>query len=134
MWIFFKHLPRGVTAQEIATITRKGTHKSWLPLHLFTKPIIKRSKIIRIKDPENDTLEYHAIVQVDSSELADTIVENLDGRTVNGVFLKPHRYFRRFPNRDRRSRHESGTPLTERRVMERRRKNLITYVLESAWS
>ncbi|MET0027457.1 MAG: hypothetical protein ABW101_07440 [Candidatus Thiodiazotropha sp.] len=132
MWIFFKHLPRGVTTQEIVTITCKGAHKSWLPLHILSKPKIKRSKIIRIKDLESETLEYHAIVQVDSSELADTIVENLEGRTVNGLFLKPHRYFRRFPNRDRRSRHDSDSPVTERRLTERRRKNLITHVLETA--
>ncbi|MET0091872.1 MAG: hypothetical protein ABW068_17985 [Candidatus Thiodiazotropha sp.] len=132
MWIFFKHLPRGVTTKEIATITRKEAHKSWLPLHILSKPKVMRSKIIRIKDLESETLEYHAIVQVDSSELADTIVENLEGRTVNGLFLKPHRYFRRFPNRDRRSRHDGESPVTERRLMERRRKNLITHVLETA--
>jgi hypothetical protein len=132
MWIFFKHLPRGVTTREIATITRKGAHKTWLPLHILTNPQVKRSKIIRIKDPLLETLEYHAIVQVENSDLANTIVENLDGRTVNGLFLKTHRYYRRFPNRDRRLRQDNNFRDDERRQTDRRRPNLITHVLESA--
>ncbi|MET0066357.1 MAG: hypothetical protein ABW076_08440 [Candidatus Thiodiazotropha sp.] len=132
MWIFFKHLPHSVTTGEIERITQRGAHRSWFPLHILTKPRVKRSKIICIKDLQNDTIEYHAIVQVDSSELADTIVKNLDGRTVNGLFLKTHRYFRRFSNRDRRSRHFTDTPKHERRLMDRRRQNLLTQVLELA--
>ena len=130
MWIFYKHLPRGVTTKEIQKVTLKGAQTRWSPLSFFRKPRIKRSKIVRIKDLQTETVEYHAIVQVDSPTVADTIIENLDGKTVNGLFLKPHRYHRRFTNRDRRVRQDNQFQSEERRSTDRRRQNLITRVLE----
>ncbi|MEW8470346.1 MAG: hypothetical protein AB2637_17550 [Candidatus Thiodiazotropha sp.] len=94
------------------------------------KSAVRRTKIIRIKDLNNESTEYHAIVQVESPVLADTIIENLDGRTVNGLFLKPHRYHRRFPNRDRRVSEQGTGQDEERRKQDRRRHNLITRVLD----
>ncbi|MET0068673.1 MAG: hypothetical protein ABW096_01435 [Candidatus Thiodiazotropha sp.] len=94
------------------------------------KSAIRRTKIIRIKDLNTEATEYHAIVQVESPVLADTIIENLDGRTVNGLFLKPHRYHRRFPNRDRRVSEQGNGLDEERRKQDRRRNNLITRVLD----
>lgn len=132
MWIFYKHLPRGITTREINKVTRKG-NKSGLGLSsLFKGNIVKRSKIIRIKDLQKDSTEYHAMVQVDSPVTAENIIENLDGKTVNGLFIKPHRYQRRFPSRDRRG-HQVATPsMLERRKGDRRRAKLITRVLETS--
>jgi len=132
MWIFYKHLPRGTTIRDVNKITRKGYRLGWQFLSLFKKGLIKRSKIIRIKDLKTDSMEYHAIVQVDSPVSAESIIENLDGKTVNGLFLKPHRYHRRFPSRDRRIRQPASIKLQERRQGERRRENLITRVLETS--
>jgi hypothetical protein len=132
MWIFYRHLPRGVTTKEIQRVTQKGAYGSWSPLFLFAKPKIKRSKIIRIRDPQTESIEYHAIVQVDSPITADTIIQNLDGKTVNGLFLKPHRYYRRFSNRDRRINHDEPYDSEERRATDRRRRNLVTHVLDIA--
>ncbi|MCU7932763.1 MAG: hypothetical protein KZQ90_18350 [Candidatus Thiodiazotropha sp. (ex Codakia rugifera)] len=130
MWIFYRHLPRGVSTKEIQKVTAKGSRPGWALLPLTKKAAIKRSKIVRIKDLDTDMVEYHAIVQVDSPMIADTIIENLNGKTVNGLFLKPHRYYRRFPNRDRRISQESPNGSDERRTEDRRRNNLITRVLE----
>ncbi|MEW8507504.1 MAG: hypothetical protein AB2598_12440 [Candidatus Thiodiazotropha sp.] len=130
MWIFYKHLPRGVSTKEIRKVTLRGTRPSWSLLPVTKKSAIKRTKIIRIKDLQTEATEYHAIVQVESPVLADAIIENLDGRTVNGLFLKPHRYHRRFPNRDRRTREQITNPDDERRKQDRRRDNLITRVLD----
>ncbi len=131
MWIFYKHLPRGTTVKEINKVTRKGS-RSILPLmSLLNRNIIKRSKIIRIRDLKSDSTEYHGIVQVNSQVAADNIIENLDGKTVNGLFLKPHRYQRRFPSRDRRMHQLADAKIAERRKGERRRENLITRVLET---
>ena len=132
MWIFYKHLPRGTTVREINKVTRKG-YRSGLPLmNLFKTGLIKRSKIIRIKDLKTDSMEYHAIVQVDSPVSAESIIENLDGKTVNGIFLMPHRYHRRFPSRDRRMQQPISAKHLERRKGERRRENIITRVLETS--
>jgi hypothetical protein len=95
-----------------------------------SKDAVKRSKIIKIKDLNTELIEYHAIVQVESPNLADTIIENLDGKTVNGLFIKPHRYFRRLPNRDRRVRNTRLEQSEERRKEDRRRCNLITRVVD----
>ncbi|MES9993777.1 MAG: hypothetical protein ABW098_17645 [Candidatus Thiodiazotropha sp.] len=130
MWIFYKHLPRGVSIKEINKVTLRGTRPSWSLLPVIKKSAVKRTKIIRIKDLNNESTEYHAIVQVESHVLADTIIENLDGRTVNGLFLKPHRYHRRFPNRDRRMREQPISINEDRRKQDRRRHNLITRVLD----
>ncbi|MEJ2611862.1 MAG: hypothetical protein P8179_17740 [Candidatus Thiodiazotropha sp.] len=130
MWIFYKHLPRGVTTKEIQKVTRKGACNPWSPLSIFKRTSIKRSKIIRIKDLKTESVEYHGIVQVDSSITANTIIENLDGKTINGLFIKPHRYYRRFPNRDRRVSQEDHDQGIERRSDDRRRPNLITRVVE----
>ena len=132
MWIFFKQLPHGTDVREINRVTRKGYRANMNLLGLFRRNIIKRSKIIRIKDLQADTTEYHAIVQVESHMTADNIIENLDGRTVNGLFLKAHRYHRRFPSRDRRI-HQLATPTQiDRRKGERRRSHLILRVLETS--
>jgi hypothetical protein len=130
MWIFYKHLPRGVTSREIWKATMKGVRKGWFLLPLRKKGSIKRSKIIQIMDLDTDSVEYHAIVQVESPKMADTIIENLDGKTVNGLFLKPHRYHRRFPSRDRRSDTNDWHQGKEQRIGDRRRVKLITRVVE----
>lgn len=132
MWIFYKHLPRGTTVRDINKVTRKGYRSGLQLMSLFKKGLIKRSKIIRIKDLKTDNMEYHAIVQVDSPISAECIIDNLDGKTVNGLFLRPHRYHRRFPSRDRRIHQPVSIKLQERRQAERRRGNLITRVLETS--
>ncbi|MET0045413.1 MAG: hypothetical protein ABW100_18055, partial [Candidatus Thiodiazotropha sp. 6PLUC3] len=130
MWIFYKHLPRNVTLKEVQKVTIKGARNGWSPFGLLKKPNIKRSKIIRIKDLQQDTFEYHAIVQVNPTSITDTIIENLDGKTVNGLYLRPHRYHRRFTNRDRRTMRDGLHQEDERRKSDRRRNKLITRVVE----
>jgi hypothetical protein len=92
MWIFYRRLPRGITIREINKVTLKGYNSLLILRSLLSKNIVKRSKIIRIKDLRSDNTEYHAIVQVNSPTTADNIIENLDGRTINGLYIKPHRY------------------------------------------
>jgi hypothetical protein len=108
----------------------RGTRSGWSLITFKRKGTIKRSKIIQIMDLDTDRVEYHAIVQVESPKLADTIIENLDGKTVNGLFLKPHRYHRRFSSRDRRVQAHSRNQGEERRTNDRRRSKLITRVVE----
>jgi hypothetical protein len=128
MWIFFKHLPRGTTTRDINKITLKGCKLSLGLKWIFKKNIVKRSKIIRIRDLKEDSTEYHGLVQVDSPVTAENIIDSLDGRTVNGLYLKPHRYQRRFPSRDRRM--TACSHQQERRKGDRRRSNLITRIME----
>ncbi|ODJ88552.1 hypothetical protein CODIS_10980 [Candidatus Thiodiazotropha endolucinida] len=130
MWIFYKHLPRGVSSKEIRKATMRGTRSGWSLIPAKKKSTIKRSKIIQIMDLDTELLEYHAIVQVESPKLANTIIENLDGKTVNGLFLKPHRYQRRFPSRDRRSHTQASNQGEERRTSDRRRSKIIMRVVE----
>ncbi|MCU7923985.1 MAG: hypothetical protein KZQ88_14950 [Candidatus Thiodiazotropha sp. (ex Dulcina madagascariensis)] len=130
MWIFFKHLPPDISTKKIRRVTLKGAKPGWPFFQFFNKTQIKRSQIIRIKDPGADCLEYHAIVQVDSASTADAIIENLDGKTINGLFLKPHRYHRRVHHRNRRIRQASLGGGQERRIEDRRRSNLVKRVLE----
>jgi hypothetical protein len=130
MWIFYKHLPRGVSSKEIWKATMRGTRSGWSLLPVTKKNAIKRSKIIQIMDLNTDLVEYHGIVQVESPKMANTIIENLDGKTVNGLFLKPHRYYRRFPNRDRRTKSQHWNQGEERRTRDRRRNKIITRVIE----
>jgi hypothetical protein len=130
MWIFYKHLPKGVSSREIGKATLRGIRSGWLLIPFAKNRSIKRSKIIQIMDLDKDTVEYHAIVQVESPKMADTIIENLDGKTVNGLFLKPHRYHRRFPSRDRRTLSNDRHQGSERRAIDRRRNKLITRVIE----
>jgi hypothetical protein len=130
MWIFYKHLPVGTTIRKINKVTLKGC-KSRLGLtSLLKRNIIKRTKIIRIKDLETEIIEYHAIVQVDSPATAANIIEYLNGKTINGLRLKPHSYHRRYPSRDRRNYQTAHPSLQERRQSERRRSNLVTKVIE----
>lgn len=130
MWIFYKHLPRGVSTKEIKKVTLRGTRPNWSLLPVTNKNTVKRTKIIKIKDLNTEKIEYHAIVQVETPYLANTIIENLDGKTVNGLFIKPHRYFRRLPNRDRRVRDAQLEQSEDRRKEDRRRCNLITRVVD----
>lgn len=130
MWIIFKNLPRGITTREINKVALKGYKpRLWLIL-FFIKNVIKRSKIILIKDSKTGISEYHAIVQIDSPAMAASIIENLDGKTLNGILLKPHRYNRRFPSKDRRRQAAGHTDQQERRKDDRRRSGLVTQVLE----
>jgi tRNA U54 and U55 pseudouridine synthase Pus10 len=130
MWIFYKHLPRGTTTRQINKVTLKGCKSGLGLMSLFKKNVVKRSKILRIKDLSHDSVEYHAIVQVDSPITAENIIENLEGKTVNGIYLNPHRYHRRFPSRDRRNHQIVTSKIQERRKADRRRSNIITRVLE----
>jgi hypothetical protein len=108
----------------------RGARSGWSLIPVTKKHAIKRSKIIQIMDLNSDAVEYHAIVQVESPKLADTIIEKLNGKTVNGLFLKPHRYHRRFPSRDRRIDSQGWHQGKERRINDRRRNKIITRVVE----
>ncbi len=130
MWIFYKQLPRGTTTREINKVTLKGCKTGFNLGSLFKRNIVKRAKIIRIRDLNADSSEYHALVQVDSPIRAENIIENLDGKTVDGLYLRPHRYHRRFPSRDRRNHQIVHQTSKERRKGDRRRSNLITRVME----
>ena len=133
MWIFYKHLPSGVTLREIKAVTRKGCRSGVSLLRCLKKSIIKRAKIIRILDPRDGSVEYHAIVQVDSEATADRIVEKITGKTVNGLFVTAHRYQKRFPARDRRRSYKlMNDSHTERRRLDRRRPNLIIAIVETS--
>ncbi len=132
MWIFFRNLPRGMTLKEINSITRKGCRKGLQLLPLLQKNIVKRSKIIRIRDLKADSTEYHAIVQVDSAITADNIIDCLDGKTIKGTFISAHRYHRRFSSRDKRNSRLTDLNMQERRKGERRRSQLITRILETS--
>jgi hypothetical protein len=115
---------------ELWKATIKGARSRWSLIPMRKNGVVRRSKIIQILDLNTDTVEYHAIVQVESPKLADTIIKNLDGKTVNGLFLKPHRYHRRFPNRDRRADSQNWRRGEERRTNERRRNKIITRIVE----
>ncbi len=130
MWIFYRHLPRGTTTREINKVTMKGCKAAMGLTSLFRKNPVKRSKIIRINDLETKNTEYHGLVQVDSPTMAQSIIESLNGKTVNGLHINPHRYHRRFPSRDRRSHQTAHPNQLERRKGDRRRSNLVTQVLE----
>ena len=130
MWIFYRQLPHDTTIRQINKVTLKGC-KSRLGLaSLLRRNVIKRCKIIRIQDTKANSTEYHAIVQVDSPVTAGNIIDKLKGKTINGLFLNPHRYHRRYPSRDRRSHQATPPDLLERRKGDRRRSNLITRVME----
>lgn len=130
MWIFYRHLPRGTTTRKINKVTLKGCKSHWGLVSLFRKHIVKRSKIIRIKDLKADSTEYHALVQVDSPVRAESIIENLDGKMIYGLYINSHRYHRRFTSRDRRLQQLATPSPGERRKGDRRRPSLITRVLE----
>ncbi len=130
MWIFFRHLPRGTTVQEINKVTLKGCKSAMGLTSLFKKSPVKLTKIIRISNLQTKDVEYHGMVQIDSPAIAESIIENLDGKTVNGLFIKSHQYHRRFPSRDRRNHQLIQPHHIERRNGDRRRDNLVTRVVE----
>ncbi|MEJ2456068.1 MAG: hypothetical protein P8103_18220 [Candidatus Thiodiazotropha sp.] len=130
MWIFYRQLPHGTTTRQINKVTMKGCKTKLGLASLFKKNVIKRCKIIRIQDLNTNSTEYHAIVQVDSPITAGSIIQNLSGKTIHGLFLNPHRYHRRYTSRDRRSHQATSPNLSERRKGDRRRTNLITRVME----
>ncbi|MCU7853476.1 MAG: hypothetical protein KZQ80_14830 [Candidatus Thiodiazotropha sp. (ex Monitilora ramsayi)] len=79
--------------------------------------------------------EYHGLIQIKPVDKIRGVVDKINQATLNGRRLEAHPYCKRFTRRDPRKllfNDTHGSP-SERRQVERRRKNLVSQVIDASF-
>jgi RNA recognition motif-containing protein len=117
MEVFFSHLPAKTSRKELYDFAMKGA-KLWWPFS--AEPDVTEYEIIEILDPDTDTTEYHGIVNFRSPEVAERVIQKMNGKTLSGRSIEVREFVYRSPGDRRFKRDDLGINRPE----EHRRNNL----------
>lgn len=125
MLLFIRLLPESTTEHELRQFVHRAVYSPWLRL-IGPPSRVSSVQIIRICNPEIDSVEYHGIVGVEPAKTALSVIKKLDERELRGKKVTVRKYFSRSARRDRRLQRPEVRFLAifNRRKKNRRRLNL----------
>jgi hypothetical protein len=109
----------------------------WFPFNLRGRRArVAGSKILKIVHVRSQLAEYHGLIQVVPAGKEEGVIRRINRAKINGQQLQAHTYNRRFSRLDRRKTmsNEQRAPTFERREIERRRKHLVSQVVDASLS
>jgi hypothetical protein len=132
MWVFIKGIPRELDSKGLEKLIKKILRPAWYPFYLRGRITISGTKILKIVHTRSRSIEYHGLIQVKPEERTQSVIEKINHAKFNGREWESHPYSKRYTRRDRRKM-MLGDPYysTERRQTERRRKNLVSQVIDA---
>ena len=96
----------------------------------FKKKSIENIEILKLHDSSTNSSEYHALVTIEPDSFAKRAILKLNRKPINGKHIAVREYHNRYWHNDLRQQNNTLNPnMPNRRIMDRRRKNLR--VLES---
>ncbi len=131
MKIFVRGLPTEISPVSLHAFAKTILTPAWY--QPFRQKIqIKRCVVLKIKDLELHTTEYHGLIQVAPYKAAIEAIERLNLQKFHGRLLAARKWYDRSDLNERRRalRAEEGPFADDRRGAERRRPQLVveTYV------
>jgi hypothetical protein len=130
--LFLRNLPPNVSRRDLKTFVLAELRKAGVRgnplLHLCAN-----CSILRIVDPDRDTVEFHGLVEVQPARIAMQAIDVLNGKCLGGTPIEVRRYRQRSPWGERRQRAESqdDTTVVAEPLRERRRPNLKIDLVDS---
>ncbi len=134
MWIFIKGIPKQMDSKALERFIKRVLSPGWLPFAVAGRIRIKGSKILKIVHTRTRSVEYHGLIQIQPASRAESVIERINRSKINGRTLESHPFSKRFTRADRRNAFlevgDRGS--TDRRRIERRRRNLVSQVVDSS--
>jgi hypothetical protein len=134
MWVFIKGIPREMDARGLEKLIKRILKPAWSPFGMAGRIRILAAKILKIVHTRTRTVDHHGLIQISPASKTAFVIEKINQARLNGRHLEAHIYAKRYSKRDRRAMLLDDTPRksTERRGLERRRKNLLSQVVDTA--
>ncbi len=128
--LFVRGLPESTTHNDIKSLFERLSSPRW-QVRLTGVGGVCSCDIVQITNRKSESVEYHAMVEIQPAKLALRAIRELNGSLVHGHRIEVHRYHHRSPNRDRRrdepelwSKPQGSESDENRRTVERRREYL----------
>ena len=125
MLVFIQNMPESISSEELYRLVGDAVNRSWFPFR--RKGSIQNLDIIRLRDPDNRTVEHCGLVDIEPDGSALAAIKKLNRSVMGGGRLSAGPYAIRSTYRDRRGHksHEEDLSVIDRRRGDRRRQNLI---------
>ena len=120
MIVFLRRIPANTSTHEITSFIQPAI-KGGL---LARSGRIDNIKIVRIKDAERNTLEYHGLVRIEPDAAAARAIKTLNRKAINGKNIAVREYHTRNWHNDPRLKNQGNLKFADRRKGERRRRKL----------
>jgi len=101
MKIFIRDIPPTTERKALSTFINKAMRGPWYKGFAATGNL-DECEIIRVKDLEKGTVEYHGIVDVTPSKIAWELISRLNGALFMGRAVQVRKWFNRTGSSDRR--------------------------------
>ncbi|MCB1859516.1 MAG: hypothetical protein KDI63_14665 [Gammaproteobacteria bacterium] len=126
MLIFIGHLPASTSEKDIQGFINGAGRPLWRRF-IAPRARIGEIEIIRITDPQTQSVEYHGIVDVDPEPAAFSALRSLAGKRLGLAAVEVRHYQARSSYRDQRSVRDplEQLAISDRRTRDRRRSNLV---------
>ncbi len=133
MWVFIKGIPKEMDSKGLERFIKRLLFPGWLPFVVNGRVRISGSKILKIVHTRTRSIEYHGLIQIQPASRAESVIERINQSKIDGQLLHSHPYSKRYARSDRRKRlfPEHGHSY-ERRVLDRRRKHLVSQVVDAS--
>ncbi|GAB4258050.1 MAG: hypothetical protein Kow0065_07610 [Methylomicrobium sp.] len=121
MRIILVRIPADTSHQDVFRFFEPALKRKFF----FKKPTLSKIEILRQYDPDANTYEYHALATIEPDSFAKRVIIRLNRKELNGKRIAVREYYLRSWHNDPRQRHgNSRLKFADRRVADRRRKNL----------
>ncbi len=133
MWVFIKGIPKEMDSKGLEKFIKRLLFPGWLPFTVTGRVRIAGSKILKIVHTRTRSVEYHGLIQIQPASRAESVIERINQSKIDGRPLHSHAYNKRYARSDRRKMlfTELGHSY-ERRMVDRRRKHLVSQVVDAS--
>jgi hypothetical protein len=135
MWVFIKGIPKEMNSKALEKFIKRLLSHSWLLFKVRGRIRIAGSKILKIVHTRSCSVEYHGLIQVLPASKVESVIQRINQAKINGRQLQAHTYNKRFVRSDRRRMlfSEANEQPYERRQLERRRRHLVSQVVDASF-
>lgn len=127
MIVLLPDLNQNTKPEELHEYVANCMKNAWLLPIFRRKGRLEKCEILRIKDPDNEKIQYQGLVYVDDEATGAALIKQLSGCRFSHNTLKPRIYHHRTNSRERRVSlvDSENIAIVDRRRSDRRRKNLL---------
>lgn len=131
MKLFLRGLPLDVTPQELHDFVVKVITPPWYR-PFASRGTLKSCLLLRMKDLERDTLEYHGLLDIQPAQAAQAALQSLGDSRFREARVQVSKWQPRTGQEERRLPHRAAAPeeSQERRQRDRRREQLVIDTIE----
>ncbi|MCB1857979.1 MAG: hypothetical protein KDI63_06895 [Gammaproteobacteria bacterium] len=125
MIVLILQIPETVTQESLCAFVETALRRIWM-LPVFKKGLLESCEIRRILDPHSGSVEYQALLHVADDRTGESLIKQLNGKSLEGREISARIYHQRSVRKDRRVNLPGpyDIAIVDRRQTDRRRPDL----------